>query len=206
MEARLVELIDTSDNIPADVRITDNDVRALLPSRGDTTSDMEEVSFYWDNITVSDIGPHRLEVRAAPWLGEPDTSDNTARITFLVEPNDWATEELDDPWDMTESGDSAWHTDDISSMFCWVTASFTDSVSGMFEGSVDYDYRLTNRMTLNLGGETLDGDDWEYISLIGKTDVPCDVYLRWETSIPSVSEVKIGEMGSWGILEYQYYF
>jgi len=263
-EARLVELIDTSDNIPADVRITDNDVRALLPARGDTTSDMwsvpgegvyilsrfynmgtgssdpivvglydtsedpevtidtdtirfsglpyssgscresdmEEVSFYWDNIAVSDIGPHRLEVRAAPWLGEPDTSDNTAHITFLVEPNDWATEELDDPWDMTESGDSAWHTDDISSMYGWVTASFTDSVSGMFEGSVDYDYRLTNRMTLNLGGETLDGDDWEYISLIGKTDVPCDVYLRWETSIPSVSEVKIGEMGSWGILEY----
>lgn len=255
-EARLVELIDTANLMPADLRITDNNVWTILPAKGDTATidmtcvpgeDVEilarfynmgtgsksniavslydvtdqttidnttisfsglpyttgncwddeyvEVTFDWDNISTSDIGPHQLEVRAAPWTGEPDRDDNTARITFLVEPNDWATEVRGNPWDMTEATSSIpdWYTDDISALSGWVSTAYTDSVSGMFEGTVNGSSSQTNRMTLDLSSYRIDGDAYDQISLIGKTDLECDVYLLWDNTDSQTTEVKIGE-------------
>ncbi len=263
-EARLVELIDTSDLHPADARITDNDVWTILPAKGDTaTVDMEatpgetvnivarfynmgtgnknritvglydtsvspevtidtaEIDFYGlpyssGNCRQSeyrdvifewapdsdDIGAHRLEARATPWIGEPDRSDNTARMTFLVEPNDWATKLLGNPWDMTEvpppAVPPAWYTNDISSMSGWTTA-YTDSISGVFEGSIDDSHLQNNSMTLNMNGYNVTGDDYSFITLIGKIEHDCDVYLSWDTSQAQIGSVKIGELNSdWG--------
>jgi hypothetical protein len=168
------------------------------------TEDRVQVIFNWNNISTSDIGPHKLEVRAKSWPGEPDPDDNTARVTFLVEPNDWATEVRSDPWDMTEatSGIPAWYTNDISAMYGWVSSSYTDSVSGMFEGTISGSYPQTNRMTLNMSNGRIDGDEYDQFSLIGKTDLDCDVYLTWENSNMAITTAKIGEMTSeWGRLE-----
>ena len=180
------------------------------------TEDRVQVIFNWNNISTSDIGPHKLEVRAKSWPGEPDPDDNTARVTFLVEPNDWATEVRSDPWDMTEatSGIPAWYTNDISAMYGWVSSSYTDSVSGMFEGSVSDSHLHDNRMYLNCGGETIDGDECFDFNLIGKTRRSSDVYLGWTDTHNHTGIVKIGEMdntwhrlgvadmsGSWSGLE-----
>lgn len=259
-EARLVELINTANLIPADVRITDNDVWTILPARGDTAtidmtavpgetvdiqarfynmgtggkmritvglydtgvspevtigtseisfsglpsgsgscrkSEYRDVIFTW-NPGVGDIGPHRLEAHATPWSLEPDTSDNTARMTFLVEPNDWATEVRGDPWDMTETTSSppAWFTDDISSMYGWSNTLYTDSITGMFEGSASRSHLNDNRMYLNLGSEEIDGDSYHYFSLIAKTQRNCDVYLGWRDSDNNTGEAEIGELSS----------
>ena len=266
-EARLVELINTADLMPADVRITDNNVWTILPEKGDTAAiDMTcvpgesvevlarfynmgtgsrsnivaglydtstspettidtktisfnglpystgncwddeyvEVTFGWDNISTSDIGPHKIEVRATSWTGEPDPDDNIARVTFLVEPNDWATEVRSDPWDMTEATSSrpAWKTNDISAMYGWESSSYTDSVSGMFEGTISGSYSQNNSMTLNMSNYRIDGDEYDQFSLIGKTDLDCDVYLTWESTNSQITTAKIGEMTSeWGRLE-----
>jgi hypothetical protein len=42
------------------------------------------------------------------WRQEPrhGRGDNTARVTFLVEPDDWVTEIRGDPWNMTEATSS----------------------------------------------------------------------------------------------------
>ncbi len=267
-EARLVELVSTSEPMPADVRITDNNVWAIHPERGDSvTSDMravpgesvhvvarfwnmgtggrrpirvglydtsvspereigtstigfsglshssghcreaeyQDVIFNWDSITTDDIGAHVLEARALTWSGEPNGTDNTATAVFLVEPCDWATEVRHDPWDMTESDtpSSPWYTDDIESMFGWSTSSFTDSISGMFEGAPEFGFYQSNRMTLAMDGNTVNGNDYFCISLIGKSDYnPCDVYLNW-TNDASVSDSQlIGTLDlEWGVLE-----
>ena len=266
-EARLVELIDSSNLIPADVRITDNNVWTILPAREDTatidmtavpgesvdivarfynmgtgsrsdivvglydtstspettidtdtisftglpyssgncrTEDRVQVIFNWDSISTADIGPHKLEVRATSWDGEPDPNDNIARMTFLVEPNDWATEVRGDPWDMTEATSSipAWYTNDISAMTGWVSSSYTDSISGMFEGTIKSNHLQSNSMTLNMSSGRIDGDEYYHFSLIGKTDLDCDVYLTWVNTASAITTAKLGEMTSeWGRLE-----
>ncbi len=263
-EARLVELVDFSTPIPADVRITDNNVWTILPARGDTAtvdmtavpgesvhiiaryynmgtggkmriqvnlydatteetigsseinftglthgsgncreSEYRDVVFEWEPDT-DDIGPHMLEARATPWIGEPDRADNTARMTFLIEPNDWATKVREDPWDMTEAASSpppAWYTDDISSMVGWTTA-YTDSISGMFEGSVSSSHLADNKMYLDMDGEVIDGDSYHFLSLIGKTEDDCDVYLGWKDINNITGEEEIGTLDSdWGRME-----
>ena len=104
------------------------------------------------------IGVHVLEIRAHKWAGEPDTLDNRARVVFLIDPRDYATGVLEDAWDMTEatSGAPDWKTDDISGMRGW--ESFSDSISGMFEGSIS-DPSSLNRMVLNTGSGASDSVD-----------------------------------------------
>lgn len=196
-EARLLQMFDESVGLDADVRITDPDVNAILPAKGDTlldnrspvgenvdiiarfynmgtesqtniwvylydetdevkidstrisfnglstdtcwTVDRTDVIFDWTP-TRSDIGVHILKVYADTWLGEPDPNDNSAHLVYIVDPADFATEKRDDPWDMTEATTSIpdWYTDDISAIGgLWKSISFTDSISGMFEGALD---------------------------------------------------------------------
>ncbi|MCK5116898.1 MAG: hypothetical protein KAR44_09885, partial [Candidatus Aegiribacteria sp.] len=101
--------------------------------------DRSTASFSWTPDST-DIGVHRLTAAAATWHGEPDSNDNSVDFVFVVNPRDYATEERDDPWDMTEGGNNDWNTNDIEAIALnWSDTSWTDSVSGMFEGVVDYD-------------------------------------------------------------------
>lgn len=165
--------------------------------------DMTEAVFSWtpDN---TDTGVHRLRVYTQTIPGEPDPLDNQARLVYVVNPCDYATKVLGDPWDMTEQGSAgpAWHTNDISSLSGWETGSYTDSISGMFEGTVSCTSGLTNMMTLQLNGSTVCGSSYHSISLIGKSEYDCDVYLIWETNTALVDSAKIGNFdSSWKILE-----
>ena len=196
-----VGLYDTS--VSPEVTIGTSEIDFYGLTHGSSTCrnpEYRDVFFRW-NPEVGDIGPHRLEARAASWAGEPDRSDNTARMTFLIEPNDWATVVRGDPWDMTEATSSppAWYTDDISSIFGCTASAYTDSVSGMFEGIVDHRHLDDNRMYLNLNSEEIDGDSYHYFSLIAKTQQNCDVYLGWKDSNNNTGEEEIGELSSnWG--------
>ncbi len=61
-------------------------------------------------------------------------------LVFAIKPEDYATEVLNDPWDMTEVTGSTpiWHTKDIAAIGgLWESTGFTDSISGMFEGILD---------------------------------------------------------------------
>ena len=197
-EGRLVELVDVSGGLPADVRITASDIRIiqesdtlvhlettvgdavniyadfynmgtasksdvivtlydstgsallgsdtldfdglgyLLPSSCRTT-DRSTASFTWTPDST-DIGVHRLTAAAATWIGESNSDDNSVDFVFLVNPRDYATEVRGDAWDMTEGGSNDWNTDDIEAVAeNWNTSTgWTDSVSGMFEGVINY--------------------------------------------------------------------
>ncbi len=166
--------------------------------------DRAEAVFGWTPGS-NDIGVHRLRVFTQTILGEPDPLDNEATLVYMVKPGDYATEELNDPWDMTEESGApppAWYTEDIESMYGWDSSAYTDSISGMLEGVIDDTYSLTNKMTLELDGNSIDGSDYSSISLIGKSGLACDVYLTWRTNIPGIDSVMIDEMSSyWEVLE-----
>ena len=105
-------------------------------------TDMQTASFGWRPDSL-DIGVHRMTVSVPSGIGEPNTDDNSVDFVFQVQPRDYATAVLDDPWDMDDSTSShAWNTDDIEAVSLnWDTTStgWTDSVSGMFEGVIEYD-------------------------------------------------------------------
>ncbi len=108
------------------------DLPALSTSGYQTASDT--VSLTWSTDST-DIGVHVLEVAATTWTGEPDPEDNSVTITVLMDPRDYATEVLDDPWDMEENPAPYWNTDDIDYVWgLWDAGGWTDSVSGVFEG------------------------------------------------------------------------
>ena len=103
--------------------------------------DRSTASFSWI-LDSTDIGVHRLTAAAATWPAEPDSTDNSVDFVFVVNPRDYATEVLEDSWDMDEGGSNDWNTDDIEAVgFNWDTTStgWTDFVSGMFEGVINYD-------------------------------------------------------------------
>lgn len=131
--------------------------------------DRDEAVFEW-RPDSTDIGVHRLLVYTES-LNEPDTADNDARLVYVVEPRDYATEVMDDPWDMTEAESSPplWKTDDISAIGGeWIAAGFTDSISGMFEGELSTAISgsiLRGDISLAIdGGEPIDTDIYKNLS------------------------------------------
>jgi hypothetical protein len=128
-----------------------------------------------------DIGTHVLEVSAEPWSGEPDTLDDSARALFLIEPRDYATEETEDPWDMSETAVSppAWKTDDVAGLSGW-TGTYTDSIGGMFEGMVDDGHLGDNRMSLRLDAP-LDAGFYDRLGLAVFVERESELWLGWET-------------------------
>ncbi|HRW78376.1 MAG TPA: hypothetical protein P5207_06860, partial [Candidatus Sabulitectum sp.] len=58
--------------------------------------DRDEAVFTWTPDST-DIGVHRLRVFTEYDPSEPDTADNDARLVYVVEPRDYATQVLSDP-------------------------------------------------------------------------------------------------------------
>jgi hypothetical protein len=155
------------------------DLPALYTSGYQTASDT--VSLTWSTDSA-DIGVHVLEVAATTWTGEPDPEDNSVTITVLMDPRDYATEVLDDPWDMTEA-DSAppdWHTRDVVGLNGY-TASFSDSVGGMFEATVA-DPSAGNELQLNVDSSAanrIDTSLYDRLSYAAMAEVAMDVTVWW---------------------------
>ena len=157
--------------------------------------DSDDAVFLWET-DADDIGVHILEVRAATWNGEPDSTDNTVRVVFQIEPRDYATSVLDDAWDMTEANPCsvAWHTYDIWSLIGW-TSSFGDSVSGMFEGSM-INPSASNAMKLRRGSDStqwIDTSIYHNLSLAGRADETLDIKLYWIDEHNQEHNIDIGE-------------
>jgi len=143
----------------------------------------------------TDIGVHVLRVSAQTWPGEPDPSDNTATLVYLVDPRDYATEVLGNPWDMTEAAAYLWHTDDIVETAGWNDSAFTDSVSGMFEGVLT-DPSAYDALVLNTGsgsGDWIDSGLYRQFSLAGRADGQLSIRVYWEDSLGDTSYVDTGE-------------
>jgi len=154
--------------------------------------DYEDAVFTWETDT-SDIGTHILEVRTIPITGEPDTTDNRARAVFLIEPADYATTVLEDPWDMTEASRCtlSWHTYDIPMLTGYST--FTDSVSGMFEGVLD-DPSDSNLLELRVSStERINTTEYHMLSLAGLADDTLDITVGWMDVHSTVHRLDIGE-------------
>jgi hypothetical protein len=140
-------------------------------------------------------GPNIIEISAGSILGE-NTSDNTVRVVVLVNPLDYATEVLENPWDMTEvlSNPPDWFTPDIISVAAgWIDTCWTDSVSGMFEGAIESrsygdwaGYR--GDIYLNTDSGSIDADKYTMLSLAGVSlredtsgvDFGCGMFLFWK--------------------------
>ena len=151
--------------------------------------------FTWETDST-DIGAHILEMHAEPVTGEPDTLDNTATAVFLIQPRDYATSVLDDPWDMTEDNVSppAWHTSDIDSLVGWrMDSTLTDSISGMFEGVIPNPSN-TNRVYLSVHRlKPINPDRYSMLSLAGiALERSLSVYLGWRNEEDSVYVVDTG--------------
>ena len=142
-------------------------------------ADCDTVSFTW-RADSTDIGVHVLEVAATAWPGELDPDDNATRFTVVIDPRDYATEVLDDAWDMTEA-DSAgpdWHTSDVDTLMGY-DGTFTDSISGMFEATVT-DPSEDNELRLNVGTSATDRIDtslYRLLSLAGKADAGANTWV-----------------------------
>jgi hypothetical protein len=144
-----------------------------------------------------DIGTHLVEISAGTIPGEY-TPDNSVEVTVLVEPRDYATAVRGDPWDMTEADTLDWHTTDITEVSGdWDTSQstgWTDSVSGMFEGALKYDFnadRYTGDISLAIPSNPsayIDTDLYHILSIgmVGINgdlgDESCAVWVRWKDS------------------------
>jgi hypothetical protein len=145
--------------------------------------DVATAIFRWTP-DYDNIGANILKVYTQTIIGEPDPTDNSATLVYLVKPTDYATEVLDDPWDMTEATSSipAWYTNDIDSLTgCWNSSAYTDSITGMFEGQLT-DLSAANKLVLNTGsgvGDYIDADTYFNLSLAGRSNVTVDIELHW---------------------------
>jgi hypothetical protein len=159
---------------------------------GDYEPDSMSASILWETDN-GDIGAHIVEISAATVQGE-DALDNTVRVTVLVEPLDYATEVMNDPWDMTENGNQPWHTDDIVSVdLDWDEYAWTDSVSGMFEGVLEVPEGNVFQGDIILSEDShdpIDADTYTMVSLAGVCNNPnanvptngCGFYVFWTDS------------------------
>jgi hypothetical protein len=141
-----------------------------------------------------------LEVMAATWAGEPEGDDNWVRAAFLIDPRDYPAAVLGNAWDMTEasSGAPAWYTMDIDSVVHW--SSYTDSIGGMFEGTIPSNHIADNRMYLHMPASSslwIDGDLYNRFSLIGKTSTStADLVLGWVDSHGGRDSTEVGELST----------
>ena len=177
LENLKVFLIDDTNNEVLDtIRVN----FAGLDTNSCRQTDMAEAVFTWTPGSNS-IGVHRLRIFTDTIPGEPDPWDNTATLVYLVRPGDYASQVLSDLWDMTETtSPPAWKTDDIVSMIGWNTQ-YTDSISGMFEGTLT-NPNATNSMVLNTGSgvsDYIDTSQYENISLAGKAEIVLDIRVYW---------------------------
>lgn len=158
-------------------------------------------AYVWQT-SAGDIGIHRLSIGAEAVSGE-DELDNETTVLFLIEPRDYATAVLDAPWDMNEAtlNPPAWKTADIDSLWGYQTT-FTDSISGMFEGTVRSDSGTTNRLYLHtVANSPIDGDTWNQFSLACHAGGACDVVLGWTDSQHGTGSIQVGRADEgWTIL------
>ncbi len=186
----MVTFIDRSGVNPV---IIGSDVISLGGLSGDYEPDSTSAVITW-NTDSGDIGAHSIEIIAATISGE-DPLDNTATVTVLVKPRDYATHVRDDAWDMTEGGSNDWNTDDIEAVAeNWNTSTgWTDSVSGMFEGLINYDpitYEFIGEINLAIPNDRtdyIDTDKYHMLSfgMVGNnTNQPnigaCAMFIRWK--------------------------
>ena len=156
-------------------------------------TDSDSASFQWST-DAGDIGIHLLELDVEI-VDSEDTGDNVVRVPFLIRPRDYATEVREDPWDMTEATSSPpdWNTDDIERVSGdWVPASWTDSVSGMFEGALDPTTSSPHQADISLAipdsrADWIDADTYYLLSFAGAWYSPymdefdqCEMYARWK--------------------------
>jgi hypothetical protein len=139
----------------------------------DYQPDSTTASIRW-NTYSDDIGVHLITISAAAIQGEPDTQDNSVQVAFLVDPRDYASEVLNNPWDMNEATARPipdWYTNDIEDVSTWwdTSSGWTDSVSGMFEGVLDEDISgnlFRGDISLSIPEDsTIDVDDYYRLSL-----------------------------------------
>lgn len=176
-------------------------------------TDADDVIFSWDTRSAS-IGPHIIRIRAEGIQSEPDTLDNTVLVTFLLDPMDYATEVLENPWDMTEATSHIpdWYTNDIEDVSTWwdTSSGWTDSVSGMFEGVLDEDISgnlFRGDISLSIPEDsTIDVDDYYRLSLAtvcmnpngnATTAAGCELHLWWIDSHGDTLTANLGpEIGA----------
>ena len=130
---------------------------------------------------------------AGYWAGtvfEQVFRDNLAAYTYGD-----INEVLNDPWDMTEalSNPPAWYTTDIDTLTGYT--SFTDSISGMFEGTLS-DPSGSDTMYLNTGTGSInwiDTDTYHNLTIAGKAVNTLSIILGWVDEDNSTHSYDIGE-------------
>jgi hypothetical protein len=164
----------------------------------ETDDDTAGLSWITDS---GDIGMHLLQIEAER-VGSENRLDNSVSVPVLIQPRDYATAVRGDPWDMMESGDSAWHTNDIEAIDGdWLSSAWTDSITGMFEGALDHNSLnnpIPGRISLAIpsqSGRWIDSDVYKMLSFAGVWYTPdyiigtkIPTFVRWRDSYGTYSE------------------
>jgi len=172
----------TEDAEDVEVTFTDLTTSTIL---GRDTLDFAGLS--WENPRVTDddtaglswitdsddIGIRLIQIEGER-VGSENRQDNSVSVPVLIQPRDYATAVRGDPWDMMESGDSAWQTYDIEAIDGdWLSSAWTDSVGGMFEGALDRTSQsnpIPGSISLAIpenSGRWIDSDTYRMLSFAG---------------------------------------
>ncbi len=184
----VVTLTDITDEV-----VLDRDTISFAGLSGLYQCDEQTVTFSWQP-GPDDIGIHILEIAAESFAGEPDPDDNSTRIVYQIIPRDYATTVLNDPWDMDDDTPPAWHTNDITSLVGW-SSTYTDSISGMFEGTLSIPSQ-TNRLVLNVGSgwsSDIPTRLYDQFSMIAKAESELTVTLHWQDVDLQSHSIVLGE-------------
>jgi hypothetical protein len=161
--------------------------------------DVATAIFRWTP-DYDNIGANILKVYTQTISGEPDPSDNSATLVYLVKPLDYANEVLDNPWDMTEvpppAVPPAWYTKDIDSLTgSWNPYLCTDSITGMFEGVLTSPSQA-NGLYLNTGtgsSDYIDADRFHNLSLAGMSETRTLITVHWIDSDNDTSYIALAD-------------
>ncbi len=184
----VVTLTDITDEV-----VLDRDTISFAGLSGLYQCDEQTVTFSWQP-GPDDIGIHILEIAAESFAGEPDPDDNSTRIVYQIIPRDYATTVLNDPWDMDDDTPPVWHTNDITSLVGW-SSTYTDSISGMFEGTLSNPSQ-TNRLVLNVGSgwsSDIPTRLYDQFSMIAKAESELTVTLHWQDVDLQSHSIVLGE-------------
>lgn len=115
-------------------------------------------------------------------ISEADSNNNHAHLPLYIFPLDYATEEIDNPWDMDEDSTLTWRTPDIDTV--WGAVLEPDSISGVCELRISGGYpsepdSMCIYLRVGATEHYIDPDEYYIFRARIYADDPCSLQVFW---------------------------
>jgi hypothetical protein len=208
---------------PRDTIIEIGHVNVPLPALSGYDSSMAIAHLDWELKAGTSLGAHDIHVvvnhqyeyrdqgqSVRYFLSEADSSNNHAHSLLYVYPRDYATEKLNDPWDMDGDSTTIWQTSDIDTVTGGVY-DLPDSIGGVSELQIAgiYEPDSTMHVYLDLGGQGyyIVPDSFSIFSARIFVDKSCTLQVFWyddydeEERTPTFPDEIVLEANEWNLVE-----